>query len=85
VHTWPGTIAACLEASVEGFVAVVPEVTDGSQLLESCLRELHDAVRSRRLYRLVLVFADGIRATVGPADRWRFWRRESALLRGDSG
>jgi len=82
--SWPGTIAACLEASSAGFVAVVPYAGDDDQLLESCLHELHDAMRSRRLGRLSLLFADGICASVGPADRLRFWRGESALLRGSS-
>lgn len=84
VDTWPGTITACLESCSAGFVAVVPSAANEGRLLESCLRELHDAIRSRRLRRLSLIFGDGIRATVGPADRLRFWRRESPLLSGDS-
>lgn len=84
VDTWPGTITACLEATSGGFVAVVPGATDDSHLLKSCLHELHDAIRSRRLHRLSLLFTDGIVASVGSADRMRFWRRESPLLSGDS-
>jgi hypothetical protein len=82
VATWPGSIAACLEASDEGFVAVVPQDDD---MLESCLLELQAAVRSQRLVRLTLLFADGIRAAIQPGDRFRFWRRDSTLLEGDSG
>jgi len=84
VNTWPGTISACLESCPAGFVAVVPSAGDDSRILESCLHELHDAVRSRRLRRMSLLFADGIVASVGPADRMRFWRRKSALLSGAS-
>ena len=84
VDTWPGTITACLESCAASFVAVVPSGDDDGPLLESCLQELHDAVRSRRLSRLSLLFADGIVASVGTADRMRFWRRESALLSGAS-
>ena len=84
VDTWPGTISACLESCSAGFVAIVPSAGDDGPLLESCLHELHDAVRSRRLRRLSLLFADGIVASVGPTDRMRFWRRESTLLSGDS-
>lgn len=84
VDTWPGTIAGCLEASPAGFVAVVPDGGDDVQRLECCLLELYDALRSSRLRHLSLIFADGICASVEPADRYRFWRRKSALLSGDS-
>ena len=84
VDAWPGTISACLGSCPAGFVAVVPSTADDGQVLKSCLHELHDAVRSRRLRRLSLLFADGIVASVGPTDRMRFWRRKSALLSGDS-
>ena len=85
VGAWPGTIEACLEASAAGFVAVVPDAREDDRSLESCLHELRDAMRSRRLRHLTLIFADGMRATVRPTDRFRFWRRQSALLGADSG
>lgn len=84
IDTWPGTIAGCLEASTAGFVAVVPDGGDDVLRLERCLLELRDALQSRRLSRLSLMFADGIYASVGRADRYRFWRRKSALLSGES-
>ena len=84
IDTWPGTIAGCLEASTAGFVAVVPDGGEDVLRLERCLLELRDALRSRRLSQLKLIFADGISACVRPADRYRFWRRKSALLSGDS-
>jgi hypothetical protein len=83
VQSWPGTIAACLEASTAGFVAVVPNGNDDVPQLNRCLTELRDALYSRRLRRLSLIFADGICANVEPADRFRFWRRKSALLSGE--
>ncbi len=80
VDTWPGTIDACLDASVAGFVAVTPEFDDDIELLESCLHELRSALQSGRLSQLTLMFGDGIRATVRQNDNYRFWRRDSALL-----
>ena len=44
---WPGSIAACVEASVAGFVAVVPEHDDAA-LLETCLHELRKQLRDGR-------------------------------------
>ena len=80
VDTWPGTIDACLEASLAGFVAVTPGFDDDVESFESCLRDLRSALWSGRLSQLTLMFADGIRANVKPADRYRIWRRDSALL-----
>jgi len=76
---WPGTIAACLEASVAGFVAVVP-ADDDRDLLQHCLLELREALLTGRLSGLVLMFRDGISVNVRPHDNWRFWRRISQLL-----
>ncbi len=84
VANWPGSIAACLDACAAGFVAVVPDRVDNEHLLESCLGELRAALRSGQLRHLSLLFADGILATVGRADRFRFWRRGSELLDGDT-
>ena len=80
VAPWPGSIEECLDASVAGFVAVVPD-EDKPELLECCLRELRDALVSGRLSRLTLMFRDGIDAEVKLADRWRVWRRSAALLK----
>ena len=41
---------------------------------------LRDALRSGRLDRVILISADGLRATLRGADRLRFWRRAAALL-----
>ena len=81
VESWPGTIAACLDKSVAGFVAVLPP-DSGSTLLQTCLRELRGALLSGRLSALRLMFRDGISADVRPHDNWRFWRPVSSLLSG---
>lgn len=79
VRSWPGTIDACLDASVAGFVAVTPE-DDDPELLEHCLGELRDALRSGRLGKLDLIFRDGMEADVQRAHGWRFWRRTAAVF-----
>jgi len=79
VATWPGNIAACLDASVAGFVAVMPDV-DEPHMLEHCLHELREALQSGRLSRLTLMFRDGIAAVVQPRHAWRLWRHQSELL-----
>lgn len=80
VETWPGTIAACLQESSAGFVAVLPNDEDDRDSYERCLRELRDALLRRRISRLTLLFADGVRATVRASHRLRFWRPLSRLL-----
>ena len=81
VANWPGDIPSCVEASVAGFVAVVPE-HDNAEILERCLRDLRELLHSGRLSRLTLMFRDGVETTVEPGHRWRVWRRRSDLLEG---
>lgn len=81
---WPGSIAACIEASVAGFVAETPEFDERPELLESCLEELRSALRSGRLSSLTLLFRDGVRAEVRKSHSLRVWRRGSKLLDGDA-
>ncbi len=77
---WPGSIAACLEQSVAGFVAETPEYDESPELLESCLQKLREALRSGRLGSLTLLFRDGLRAHVRRSHALRVWRRGSRLL-----
>ncbi len=77
---WPGNIAKCLDASVAGFVAETPEFDDSPALLESCLSELREALKSGRLDSLTLLFRDGLRAHVRRSHALRVWRRKSQLL-----
>lgn len=76
---WPGDIDACLEASLAGFVAVVPEVDDPG-VLQRCLEQLRLALRAGRLSGLHLVFRDGVEAHVTAAQRWRVWQSRAQLL-----
>ncbi len=80
VEQWPGSIAACIDASPAGFVAETPEINDNPDLLESCLLELRKALRSGRYSRISLLFRDGLRADMRRSDALRFWRRDSQLL-----
>jgi hypothetical protein len=80
VAPWPGTIAQCLEASVAGFVAVVPNSEDDEENLHRCLDELRAALNSGRLRSLTLIFRDGIKVNVLKQHSMRFWHRSSPLL-----
>ena len=79
---WPGTVDACVDAAPDGFVAVVPPVSDASAALDSELAALRDALHRGKLASAVLVTADGVRATLRRSDRFRVWRRTSRLLEG---
>ncbi len=80
VAPWPGSIAACIDASAAGFVAEIPEFDDSPELLEACMLELRAALRVGRYNRISLLFRDGLRADVRRSDALRFWRRNSPLL-----
>jgi len=77
---WPGDIKTCIEKSVAGFVAEIPEFDSSPALLESCLVDLREALRSRRLSGLTLLFRDGLRAHVQRSHSLRVWRRNFRLL-----
>jgi len=77
---WPGSIAECLESCPAGFVAVVPQLEDDPEVLPDCLRELHAALRAKRISRLTLLFRDGLRAEVERSHVLRVWRRDSSFL-----
>jgi len=77
---WLGNISACLEESVEGFVAETPEFDDDPRLLELCLLELRTALRTKRLNRVTLLFRDGVRADIVRSHALRVWRRDHAVF-----
>ncbi len=79
-NAWPGSLAACAEASSHGFVAIAPADDASGEILRGYLEELHALLKAERLARLVLLFRDGVRADVRPRHRLRFWRRDDALL-----
>jgi hypothetical protein len=77
---WLGSIGACIEESVAGFVAETPEFDDGPELLETCLAELREALQSGRLSSVTILFRDGLRAHIRRSHALRVWRRSSPLL-----
>jgi hypothetical protein len=77
---WPGSFAACADASLHGFVAVTPETDLRQETLEAYLAELRQLLRSDRFGRLVLLFRDGLRAEVRRSQTLKFWRRDNELL-----
>ena len=79
-ESWPGSIAACIDASVAGFVAETPEFDDSPDLLERCLQELRAALRGGQVSHISLLFRDGLRADVRRSHALRVWRRNSPLL-----
>jgi len=79
VTNWPGDIASCVEASVAGFVAVLPD-EDAPDVLESNLRELRELLRTGRVSRLMLMFRDGIEADVERGHKLRVWRRDAEVF-----
>lgn len=81
---WPGSISACFDKAGDGFVAVVPDEGMDGDLPARALTDLRDLVETGRIARLHLLTDDGLRVTVRRRDRYRFWRRESRLLLGDS-
>lgn len=77
---WPGSVVRCLEPGAGDVVAVVPD----DWPLERSLFELRDALHSRRVDELVVLFEDGLRAAICRPQAYRFWRRDNALLRSEA-
>jgi hypothetical protein len=77
VDAWPGSIAACLDGAIAGFVAM-PDVDNCD--LQTCLEELRAALQSGRISKLTLLLEDGYIVELLRADAWRFWRRDSAIF-----
>ena len=76
VQDWPGSIAACLESAVAGFVAVPAA---GRYDLDQVLQELRVALRSARLGKITLLIEDGHKLDLRRSDRWRLWRRSTTV------
>jgi hypothetical protein len=77
VAPWPGSITACLEASVAGFVAEPADAgTDG---IQHCLGELRTALKSGRISQLTVLFGSQYQVLLQRADSWKIWRRTTAL------
>jgi len=84
-ESWPGSIDACLEVAVAGFVAATPESDDDDDVLEACLHELRLALNARRVSKLTLLFRDGVCARVSRSQAMRLWRRRNPLIDGADG
>lgn len=80
VAPWPGNFKECLEFALKDFVVITPQTGGAGDALGMYLAELQAMLNSGRLDRLQLLFRDGLTARFGPFDRFRFWRRSSALL-----
>lgn len=78
VAAWPGSIAACLEASVAGFVAQA--MNGDAEWTQHCLGELRAALNSGRISQLTLIFGNRYQVQVKRSDAWKIWRRESELF-----
>lgn len=80
---WADGFNACLEFAERGFVAITPErQVDGEQEPPDLyLRQLQELLERKKIKRLTLLFRDGLRAEINTADAYRFWRRESSLLK----
>lgn len=79
---WPGDITSCLDAAVDGFVAVIPQQMHSAEALADSLANLRRALQSGRLSYLTLLFRDGLTADIRRSHAYRFWRRDMTLLDG---
>jgi hypothetical protein len=77
VEDWPGSITACLDAAVAGFVAM--PAADRYDL-NACLDALRKALHSGRISKLTLLLEDGFTVELLRLDAWRFWRRRTAMF-----
>jgi hypothetical protein len=77
VAGWPGSIKACIEASVAGFVAE-PAAAD-AEWVQHCLGELRAALKSGRLSQLTVLFGSRYQVLLQRSDNWKIWRRNSSL------
>lgn len=78
VSDWPGSINACLDAAVAGFVA---QPTPGEAgWIDACLRELRVAVKEERLSRVTLLLGNRIALELARSSSWKFWRSGNDLF-----
>jgi hypothetical protein len=83
VADWPGDLDACLKASPQGFVAVLPgaKQPDGAAAIDAHLSVLRRMLQRGRLRTVTVLFADGLRADRGRWDTLRLWRRDTTFPR----
>ena len=78
---WPGNFEACLDAAVDGFVAV-PGGQTAANSLSIALEDLRMLLSRGKLRQLTLLFRDGLRVELRRRHVLRFWRRVPELLTG---
>jgi hypothetical protein len=79
VSGWAGDLEACLEASPDGFVAVVPGGEEAG--IDAHLSILRRMVRRGGLRGATVLFAGGLRADRGRWDALRVWRRGATSIK----
>lgn len=82
VADWPDNIAACLDASVAGFVAQA--AAGDADWTQDRLGELRAALKSGRVSKVTLIFGDLYRVQIERADALKIWRRKSDLFGEES-
>jgi hypothetical protein len=82
VADWPGSVEACLEASVSGFVAQ-PSPGD-SGWVERLLNELQLALKAGRLSSVTLLLGSQAALRLDRPRNWQIWRRSNDLFGEDA-
>ena len=78
VEPWDDDFEACTALAQKGFVAIVPPTKESP---DGYLRQLKALMASGRISKLTVLFRDGLRVETARRDAYRFWRRESPLVR----
>ena len=87
VHDWRGDLRACLEAPSGRFVAVLPDLpaARSADALQQILENVREYLRRGELTSVIMLFRDGLRATIRRTDRFRIWRNAHSLLQNPDG
>ena len=78
VEPWGDDFEACTALAQTSFVAIVPPTKESP---DEHLRQLKALMASGKIGKLTLWISDGLRADIVRRDAWRFWRRESPLVK----
>lgn len=79
---WPGSLDACLESAGQAFVATLSSENADP---DGAMAVLRQALDRGRIGRLVLLFEDGLTATIRRRHRLRFWRKAGELDKARQG
>ena len=78
VEPWADDFGPCIALAQKGFVAIAPQNRGSS---DRYLLQLKSLMASGKIGRLTVIFRDGLRAEISSRDAFRFWRRESPLVK----